>query len=61
MTRRQLTSGPLFGITLRNSEELDAFHVVFGEVLEGQDVLQAISSIPTYTYTTKTGFRFFIY
>eukprot|EP01035_Chromulina_nebulosa_P024217 gene24218-31482_t len=56
LTRRQLTSGPLFGITLRNSEELDAFHVVFGEVLEGQDVLQAISSIPTYTYTTKTGY-----
>eukprot|EP00600_Ochromonadales_sp_CCMP1393_P006337 CAMPEP_0174965920 /NCGR_PEP_ID=MMETSP0004_2-20121128/6696_1 /TAXON_ID=420556 /ORGANISM="Ochromonas sp., Strain CCMP1393" /LENGTH=292 /DNA_ID=CAMNT_0016214795 /DNA_START=107 /DNA_END=985 /DNA_ORIENTATION=+ len=56
LSRKQLTSGPEFGITLRPSEELDAFHVVFGTVLEGAEVLEALSKIPTYTYTTKTGY-----
>jgi len=55
LTRTQLTAGPIFGITLRKSEELDAFHVVFGTVLEGEEVLQAVANIPTYTYSTATG------
>ena len=56
LTRRQLKVGPEFGITMKPSEELDNFHIVFGVVLQGYDVLDAISQIPTYTYQTKTGY-----
>lgn len=56
LTRRQLTSGPEFGITLAGAPSLDGFHVVFGRVLEGLEVLDAISKIPTYTYKTSTGY-----
>jgi cyclophilin family peptidyl-prolyl cis-trans isomerase len=34
---------------------LDGFHVVFGEVLQGLEVLDAVAEIPTYTYKTQTG------
>jgi cyclophilin family peptidyl-prolyl cis-trans isomerase len=56
LTRRQLTEGPEFGITLDKAPELDSFHVVFGTVLEGMSVIDAISEIPTYSYKTKTGY-----
>jgi cyclophilin family peptidyl-prolyl cis-trans isomerase len=56
LTRRQLTAGPEFGITLGPANELDAFHNVFGTVLEGDEVLDAIMKIPIYTYRTKTGY-----
>ena len=56
LSRKELTSGPEFGITLKSAPELDSFHVVFGTVLEGQDTIDALSQIPTYTYTTKTGY-----
>lgn len=56
LTRRQLTAGPEFGITLDPAPELDAFHVVFGSVIEGDDVLDAIMKVPLYTYRTKTGY-----
>jgi len=39
LTRRQLTTGPEFGITLGPAPFLDGFHVVFGVVLEGLEVL----------------------
>eukprot|EP01038_Epipyxis_sp_PR26KG_P008017 gene8017-10865_t len=54
LTRKQLTAGPEFGITLKENKELDAFHIAFGEVLDGFEVLDAIANIPTYTYSTKT-------
>jgi len=58
LTRRQLTATPEFGITLSNTPalELDMLHSVFGEVLEGLEVLDAITNIPTYSYTTATGY-----
>lgn len=56
LSRRQLSGGPEFGITTRSSPELDQFHEVFGIVLEGIEVLDAIEAIPRYTYTTKTGY-----
>ena len=57
LTRRQLTSGPEFGITVsNNATSLDGFHVVFGTILEGKEVLNAISKIDRYSYTTKTGY-----
>lgn len=42
LTRKQLTSTPEFGITMNANSELDAFHVVFGEVIDGFEVLDAI-------------------
>ena len=39
-----------------NATSLDGFHVVFGEILEGIEVIEAISKIDRYTYTTKTGY-----
>ena len=38
LSRRQLSSTPEFGITLKPSSELDSFHVVFGTILEGKEV-----------------------
>lgn len=39
LTRRQLTTGPEFGITLGPASYLDGFgHVVFGIILEGLEV-----------------------
>lgn len=56
LTRRQLTEGPEFGITLDKAPELDSFHVVFGFVLDGMSVIDALSEIPTYSYKTRTGY-----
>jgi|MDTB01.2.fsa_nt_gb cyclophilin family peptidyl-prolyl cis-trans isomerase len=62
LTRKQLSSTPEFSITtkdiLSSSEvdELDSFHCVFGEVLEGAETLDAIKNIPLYTYQTATGY-----
>lgn len=38
LSRRQLSSTPEFGITLKPSSELDSFHVVFGTIIEGKEV-----------------------
>jgi cyclophilin family peptidyl-prolyl cis-trans isomerase len=38
LTRRQLTSGPEFGVTVAEAPSLDGFHVVFGTILEGFEV-----------------------
>ena len=58
LTRLKLTSTPEFGITLAadKSPSLDGFHCVFGEVLEGFDVLDAVAAVPTYSYSTSTGY-----
>lgn len=56
MTRRQLTEGPEFAVTLDKADELDGFHVVFGVVLEGMPVIDAIAELPTYSYKTRTGY-----
>ena len=64
LTHKQLSSTPEFSITLKDKKELseedlktlDSFHCVFGEVLEGSEVLQAISEIPLYTYQTSSGY-----
>ena len=55
LTRRQLSAGPEFGITLKPSPDLDAFHIVFGEVVDGFEVLDAISNIQQYSYKTSSG------
>lgn len=64
LTHKQLSSTPEFSITLRDKKDqteedlkaLDSFHCVFGEVLEGKEVLKAIGEIPLYTYETSTGY-----
>ena len=42
LTRSELSEGPEFGITLDKAEDLDGFHVVFGVVLDGLEVIDAI-------------------
>jgi len=56
LTHRQGSGGGEFGITLKPAPQLDSFHEIFGKVIEGFDVLNAISAIPTYSYKTKTGY-----
>lgn len=57
LTRNKLTSTPEFGITLKDdTSSLDGFHCVFGEVIGGIEVLDAIADIPVYTYSTSTGY-----
>lgn len=56
LTRRQLYDGPEFGITLGAATSLDGFHVVFGRVLEGLDVIDALAAIPKYTYKAASGY-----
>jgi cyclophilin family peptidyl-prolyl cis-trans isomerase len=62
LSAKQLASTPEFSITLNDSpskdqlNELDTFHCIFGEVLSGFDVLQAIYELPTYSYETSTGY-----
>lgn len=46
LSRRQLSSTPEFGITLKPCSELDSFHVVFGTILEGKEVrIMIVNSI----------------
>lgn len=56
LTRKKLTVGPEFGITLNANPKLDDFNIVFGRVLSGKEVLDAIAEVPVYTYKTKTGY-----
>lgn len=57
LTRRQLTAIPEFSITTKELPMLDAFNVVFGEVIEGYDtVIEEITKIPVYTWKTRTGY-----
>jgi len=56
LTRRQLAAGPEFGITLAPAPSLDTLHLVFGRIIEGSEVLEAISNIRTYSYKTTTGY-----
>jgi len=56
LTRKQLTDGPEFGITLDTAENLDGFHVIFGCVISGLEVLDAIAEQPTYSYKTTGGY-----
>lgn len=64
LTVRALSDGAEFGITTRPSPTLDTFHVVFGRVIDGIEVLSAIEKIQTYSYKTTTGsqhsFQFFL-
>jgi cyclophilin family peptidyl-prolyl cis-trans isomerase len=55
LTKSQLSGNPEFAITTKANPALDQFHEVFGIVLSGYDVLDAIEAIPRYTYKTKTG------
>mmetsp|Transcript_32050 Transcript_32050/g.50342 ORF Transcript_32050/g.50342 Transcript_32050/m.50342 type:complete len:323 (+) Transcript_32050:52-1020(+) len=49
LTRDSFSTGPEFGVTLADAPELDdGRRVVFGELLEGEDVLQALELVPTY-------------
>ena len=62
LTRKQLSSTPEFSITTKDIlssdelKELDSFHCVFGEIMEGAKTLDAIKDIPLYTYQTATGY-----
>ena len=57
LTRRQLTVGPEFGITVgSNATSLDGFHLVFGTILQGMEVIEAITRVDRYSYMTKTGY-----
>ena len=56
LTRKQLSPGPEFGITLKNATNLDGFHIIFGKIISGYDVLESIADLPQYTYSTKTGY-----
>lgn len=56
LTRSSLSGTPEFGITTSACPDLDTFHVVFGEITSGYDVIDAISKVPTYSYKTSTGY-----
>jgi len=56
LTRNKLSSTPEFGVTTRPCEALDGFHEIFGEVVDGMAVLDAVIDIPRYTYNTATGY-----
>ena len=47
------TNGSQFFITFKETPWLDGRHVVFGEVIEGQDVVEALEKIGTGSGTTK--------
>jgi hypothetical protein len=56
LTRNKLSSTPEFSITTRACQELDSFHCVFGEILEGMGVLEAVTSLQRYTYNAASGY-----
>ena len=55
LTKSQLSGGLEFGITTRSNSQLDQFYEVFGIVIEGYEVLDAIEAIQRYSYKTATG------
>jgi len=49
-------NGTAFAITLRPAPELDATNVVVGRVVDGWDVLEAISKLPTVKDNSNSPF-----
>lgn len=49
LSKKRLDIGPEFAITVGPAPDLDGSNVVFGRVLEGDDVLKAIEAVPVYT------------
>jgi len=56
LTRSTLSSTPEFSITTKAAAALDSFHCVFGEIVNGMQVLDAVMSIPRYSYEAATGY-----
>jgi cyclophilin family peptidyl-prolyl cis-trans isomerase len=40
------TNGSQFFITLARVQQLDGKHAIFGRVLEGQEIVEAIAAVP---------------
>lgn len=49
LTHRKLNAGPEFAITLSPAPELDGSWTVFGEVLEGEELVNEIAGLPFVT------------
>jgi len=49
ITHRKFNAGPEFAITLSPAPELDGDWTVFGEVLEGEEMVKAIADLPFVT------------
>ena len=54
LTRNRELEGPdpTFCFTLKPEPQLDNYYTIFGTVLEGMDVLDAIEAVPVYTFDT---------
>ena len=58
LTHRLLDLTPIFGITTRSAPELDATHVVFGQVLfdeSSRNFLELVKDLPTYSLERPKG------
>eukprot|EP00967_Tisochrysis_lutea_P017239 scaffold19515_cov31-Tisochrysis_lutea.AAC.1 len=55
LTKKRLTPGPEFAITLGAAPKLDGSHEVFGEILDGANILELIETLPYITGSSNEG------